>query len=208
MPPPDSTPDLQRPAGPGALFTAFTLLALQGFGGVLPLAQRELVERRRWLSREDFLELLSVGQVLPGPNVVNLSLMVGDRFFGWRGAVAALAGMLGAPLGIVLTLAALYAQTAQIPAVSGALRGMAAVSAGLIVAMGLKLLPALARNPIGQLAGVSIAAATLAAVGGARLSMVMVVGLLGPLSIAWAWRRLGARPSARPTAEGEGDGRP
>jgi hypothetical protein len=69
------------------LFRAFNRLALQGFGGVLPVAQRELVERQRWLSREQFVETLSLGQVLPGPNIVNLALMIGDRFFGLRGAI-------------------------------------------------------------------------------------------------------------------------
>jgi chromate transporter len=83
--------DGAAPRSPGELFVAFTSLALQGFGGVLPIAQRELVDKRRWLTREQFLEFLSLGQVLPGPNIVNLALMVGDRFFGWRGAAAVLA---------------------------------------------------------------------------------------------------------------------
>ena len=77
---------------------------------MLAVAQRELVERLRWLTREQFVELLSLGQVLPGPNIVNLALMFGDRHFGWRGALAALAGMLAVPLVIVLVLAALYAR--------------------------------------------------------------------------------------------------
>src|SRR5882672_231809 len=79
-------PVLQRPESPWHLFVAFTLLALQGFGGVLAIAQRVLVEQRRWVTREQFVEILAVGQVLPGPNVCNISLMIGDRFFGWRGA--------------------------------------------------------------------------------------------------------------------------
>ena len=123
------------PRSPGELFRAFSSMALQGFGGVLPIAQRELVERERWLTKAQFVELLSLGQVLPGPNVVNLALMVGDRYFGWRGALAALTGMLLAPLAIVLALAALYAQYASVPAVAGALRGMGAVAAGLVLAM-------------------------------------------------------------------------
>jgi chromate transporter len=78
------------------LFLVFTGLALRGFGGVLPWAQRVLVEERRWLSREQFIETLAFGQLLPGPNVCNVAIMVGDRWFGWRGAVAALGGMLAA----------------------------------------------------------------------------------------------------------------
>src|SRR5882757_2262177 len=110
--------ELSAPRSNRELFTAFTSLSLQGFGGVLPVAQRELVERRRWLSKEQFVEMLAVSQVLPGPNVVNLALMFGDRCFGLRGAFAALAGMLLVPLLIVLALTALYGQFAQDPVVT------------------------------------------------------------------------------------------
>jgi chromate transporter len=103
---------LTSPASPMALFWACNRLALQGFGGVLPLAQRELVERHRWVSRERFLELLSLSQVLPGPNIVNLLIMLGYQWFGWRGALAAVGGVLLAPLVLVLGLAVLAAQLA------------------------------------------------------------------------------------------------
>ena len=76
------------PQSPIDLFVAFTFLALQGFGGVIAVAQRVLVERRHWLTREEFIEILAVAQVLPGPNVCNVAVMIGDRFFGWRGAFA------------------------------------------------------------------------------------------------------------------------
>ena len=113
--------------------SAFTRLALQGFGGVLAVAQRELVERQRWLTREEFVEMLAVAQVLPGPNVVNLSLMIGDRYFGLRGALAALGGHAAVPLVIVLVLAAgLRAVRRATRRSRGALRGMGAVAAGLI----------------------------------------------------------------------------
>ena len=113
---------LRAPASPGELFRVFTRLALQGFGGVLPVAQYHLVERERWLTKEQFVELLSIGQVLPGPNIVNLSLMIGDRYFGWRGALAALGGMLALPMLLVLGLASLYVRFAAVPPVAGALR--------------------------------------------------------------------------------------
>src|SRR5690349_18376985 len=140
---------LARPASPKDLFVTFTLLALQGFGGVLAIAQRVLVEQKRWLSQEEFIELLAVAQVMPGPNICNLALMTGDRFFGWRGAFAALAGMMAVPLVIVLMLTALYTQFAAHPAVAGALKGMGAVSAGLFVGTGLRLASALRSNPMG-----------------------------------------------------------
>ncbi|WP_196933700.1 chromate transporter, partial [Pseudacidovorax intermedius] len=94
MPVPPSVADAdaaphQAPARPESLadlFLSFTILALQGFGGVLAVVQRELVERKRWLTKEQFIEDWAVAQVLPGPNVINLALMLGDRHFGLRGA--------------------------------------------------------------------------------------------------------------------------
>jgi chromate transporter len=179
-----------RPGSCGALFLAFTRLALQGFGGVLPVAQRELVERLGWLTREQFLEMLSVAQVLPGPNVVNLSLMIGDRFFGWRGAASAMAGMLAAPLGAVLMLAALAAHASQWPAVAGALRGMAVVAAALVVGTAIKLMPALRKNPLGLPLAAALGAATLLAIGLMRWPLPWVVLALGPLGMALAWWRI------------------
>jgi chromate transporter len=173
------------------LFTVFSVLALQGFGGVLPVAQRELVEKRRWLSREDFLEMLSVGQVLPGPNVVNVALMVGDRFFGLRGALAALGGMLALPLLIVLALAALYLQFSNVPAVAGALRGMGAVSAGLVSAMACKLAPGLLKNPLGRAGCVVGGLGTVALVFGLRWPMAWVVLGWGGALCLLAWWQIG-----------------
>jgi chromate transporter len=183
-----------QPRSPGELLRVFSGLALQGFGGVLPIAQRELVERRQWLTQEQFVETLSVGQVLPGPNIVNMALMIGDRFFGWRGAFAALAGLLGLPLLIVMSLAVLYTRFAAEPLVAGALHGMGAVAAGLIVAMALKLLPTLARNPLGRTACSAALLATLAAVGGLRWPMAYALLGIGGAAVAAAWWRLGRAP--------------
>jgi chromate transporter len=183
-------PASAAPRSPRELFFAFNHLALQGFGGVLPVAQRELVERRRWLTKDQFVEMLSVSQVLPGPNIVNLALMIGDRAFGLRGAMAALAGMLLVPMLVVLALTALYGQFAQIPAVTGALRGMGAVAAGLVISTGLKLAGALARNPMGLPVCIAMALVTLLATVWLRLPLVWVVLGLGSIGIAVAWVRL------------------
>src|SRR4029078_1806747 len=103
-------PDRPQPKSLTDLFVSFTLLALQGFGGVVAIVQRELVERKQWLTQDEFLEDWAVAQVMPGPNVVNLSMMIGGRYFGLRGALAALAGMLTVPLVLVLLLAVLHAR--------------------------------------------------------------------------------------------------
>src|SRR5437899_6256670 len=114
-----SATDRPRPHSPRDLFLSFTWLALQGFGGVLAVVQREVVEKKQWLTPDEFLEDWAVAQVLPGPNVINLALMIGDRHFGLRGAMAALAGMLTVPLGVILVLAVLYAHYAGNPQVAG-----------------------------------------------------------------------------------------
>ncbi len=196
---------LAIPSSARELFVAFTWLALQGFGGVLPIAQREVVDRRRWLTREDFLELLSVGQVLPGPNVVNLALMIGDRFFGWRGALAAMTGMLLAPLILVLLLAVLYGAFASNPVVAGALRGMGAVAAGLIAAMAFKLLPALRKNPGGVLVCGAVALLCFGLIGVLRWPLAAVVIGIGAMSIAWSWWRIGQASQAVERGSGEVD---
>jgi chromate transporter len=178
------------PASPAEIFRVFNRLALQGFGGVLPIAQRELVERERWLTREQFLELLAVAQVLPGPNVVNLSLMFGDRAFGWRGGLAALGGMILAPLGVVLVLTVAYTHYAQHPTVAGALRGMGAVAAGLIFSTGLKLVPALRRNVLGAGPAFALAGAMFVCIALLRVPLFWMLAGLGALACAMAWRKL------------------
>ena len=184
---------LPRPARPRELFHAFTRMSLMGFGGVLPVAQHELVERRRWLTREDFVELLSIGQVLPGPNIVNVALMIGDRFFGWRGAAAAVGGLLGLPMLLVMSLAILYNGLAHHPMVAGALRGMGAVSAGLVLSTAVKLLPALKKNPMGRPVCALVAAATVAGIAGWRLPLGWVVLAVGGSACLYAWWALGRR---------------
>ncbi len=179
-----------KPASLSELFWAFNRLALQGFGGVLAVAQRELVERLRWLSREEFLDVFAVAQVLPGPNILNLSLMLGDRFFGIRGAFTAMAGMLLFPLLIVIGMAALYGEMAAHPVVANTVRGMGAVSAGLILATALKLAPSLKRSPMGAWPALLLALLTIAAVLWLRLPLPQLLLSLGGLGMFLAWRQL------------------
>jgi chromate transporter len=181
------------PAGPQSLtdlFISFTLLALQGFGGMLAVVQRDLVERKRWLTPEEFVEDWAVAQVMPGPNVVNLAMMIGARQFGLAGALTALGGMLAVPLVLVLLLAMLHAEFAGNPQVAGALRGMAAVSAGLIGASGLKLSASLARNPMPLAWCVAISAAGFVLVAWLKCPLIYVLFALGGLGCALAYRRL------------------
>ena len=182
---------LARPKSLGELFVAFTLLAIQGFGGVLAVSQRMLCENKRWLTQEEFVELLATSHVLPGPNVCNLALLVGDRFFGWRGAFTALAGMFLLPVVIVLALTVLYAQFALEPVVVGALKGMGSVTAGLFIGTGLSLARTLRDNAMRVPGCALVGAATFVAVAlmhwPAWISLV-----IGALASVYAWRRVGA----------------
>ncbi len=182
---------LASPRSRSDLFLSFTWLALQGFGGVLAVVQREMVEKKRWMTREQFVEDWAVAQFMPGPNVVNLSLMIGGRYFGLGGALAALAGMLLAPLAIVLVLAALYGSVADSPSVQGALRGMGAVAAGLIAASGIKLVAALGKNPMGLWVCTGLAVLSFVAVALLRIPLPWVLFVLGSGACFWAYRVLG-----------------
>ncbi|MBV8621006.1 MAG: chromate transporter [Curvibacter sp.] len=179
-----------RPRSLADLFVSFSLLALQGFGGVLAVVQRELVEKKQWMTNEEFVEDWAVAQILPGPNVVNLSIMIGDRYFGWRGAVSAFSGMLALPSLVVLAAAVFYAHYAQHPAMVSALRGMAAVAAGLIGATALKLTGPLRKHPLSLGSCAALGLACFIAIGLLHWPLGWVLPPLGLLSCALTWRRL------------------
>lgn len=129
-----------------ALFKVFSHMALQGFGGVLPFAYRHLVERTKWLTAGEFGQLLSIAQLLPGPTICNLAVMVGQRYAGVAGGLSALAGMLIAPFFIVIALGTAYQELAHHPLFVNAMRGMAAAASGLILATALKLAVGMLRS--------------------------------------------------------------
>lgn len=168
-----------RPSGPLQIFIAFTQISVSGFGGTLFWAHRILVTRRRWLTEREFVEVLAVGQLLPGPNVLNLAMMLGKRFAGYRGAAAALAGFMGWPFLIVIAIGALYERYGGLPRVQEALAGMSAVAAGLLFASGLKMTSALPRRVRPWL----FLAAAFVAVGLMRWPLVGVLAVLAPLGM-------------------------
>lgn len=188
--PPDNAVPPARPRSRSHLFVAFTLLALQGFGGVLPVVQREMVERRGWMTQEEFVEEWAVAQTMPGPNVVNLSLVIGNRCFGLSGALAALAGMLLVPSLVVLALASVYALFASDPRVAGALRGMAAVTAGMVVATGVKMAASLRRHPLPLAVTATLALLAIVALAVLRLPMLPVLLALGGIGCVLTYKKL------------------
>jgi chromate transporter len=181
---------------PGQLFTGFFKTGLSGFGGVLPHARRMLVDDRRWLTDPQFTELLSLGQTLPGPNVLNMAVVIGARFHGWRGSVLAAFGLMAAPLVIVLTLASLYGHFAHSLRLAQVLAGVAAAAAGLVLATGGRLAAKMARDT----GSVLILVAAFLAVFWLRLPLLGILAVLGPVSIAFAW--YGLRQERTPKADG------
>jgi chromate transporter len=185
-----AAPLTARPKSLTDLFVSFTLLALQGFGGVLAVVQRELVENKRWMTKEEFVEEWAVAQIMPGPNVINLSITLGSRYFGLRGALVALAGMVTFPLLVVLALALVYAEFAANPQVAGALRGMGAVAAGLITATGLKLSSALQRNVLGLPLCIALGVTAFVTIAWLKLPLAWVLLALGGVGCVAAFRKL------------------
>lgn len=175
----------QPSVGTPALFLGFLKIGLSGFGGVMPFARRMIVDERRWLSELEFLDVLSLSQFLPGPNIVNVSIIIGRRFGGVTGSIAACAGLMLMPLAIVLILATLYAQVARIEAVSGALAGVSASASGLILATALKLARPLRQNSW----QVGICVVAFVAIALLRVPLLWLLAVLCPLSVSIAWWR-------------------
>ncbi|CAN5157364.1 chromate transporter [soil metagenome] len=183
---PDFPDDERAPAVPTSreLFLGFLAISSVAFGGVLPWAQREIVERRGWLTLAEFAELLGVCQFLPGPNIMNLGIAIGARFRGWRGSLAAMAGLMGLPFVLVLVLGVLYNRYGNHPAIAGAIAGIAAAAAGLLITMVWKLLIAIHRSSGGPTRYL-VVLASFAAVG--LLQWPLGWCMLGLLALSWSF---------------------
>lgn len=177
-----------RPKSLWEFFLSFTLLGLQGFGGVLTVVQRELVDKRQWLSLATFAEEWALAQTLPGPNVVNLSVMLGNRFFGPWGSVVAASGLLLAPGLLMLLVVYVFQSLSSFAFVQHALHGMGVTAAGMVVAAGCRFFPLLRQHVLGwpmafALAGLS---AFLAVVWHwPLLQVISSVGLLSCVACGW-----------------------
>jgi chromate transporter len=167
------------------LFIAFVAVALSGFGGALPWARRMIVERKRWMTAEEFNDDFALSQFLPGPNVVNFSVVFGSRFGGWAGAVVAFAGLMGPPLVIVTVLGVLYAQFGDLAVLSRILTGITAAAAGLILATTVKMAIPLVKQP--QVWPKAVALVAFAAIGLIRWPLPVVLIALMPVAILLAW---------------------
>ena len=184
MPPHESRTLSPRPIARATLFAAFLKIGLLGFGGVMPWARRVLVEERGWLTDREFAELIGMCQVLPGPNVVNLSVILGSRWQGPMGSLLALTGILFVPVVAVLVLATFYASVAHSPVARSAIAGASAAAAGLIIGTAIRLI----RGAQPPMRGLLLAAAVFVAVGVAQAPLLWVLAVAVPLAIVVEWR--------------------
>ena len=177
-------PDIPTLTPPGliALFVAFAKMSLAGFGGVLAFARRSIVEQHRWMTADEFNETYALCHFLPGPNIVNLSVVFGSRIRGVPGSLAALTGLLGPPVIVVTILAALYQHFGEIDALRRILAGVSCAAVGLLIATALRMMMPLIKRR--DLVGLVVLAAVFAAIGLLRLPLPAVLLVAIPLSIA------------------------
>jgi chromate transporter len=175
-----------KKSGPGiaGIFTGFFMIGVRGFGGVLPWARRTMVEERKWLTATEFAEILGLCQFLPGGNIINVSVAVGARFRGAPGAVAALLGLMLAPVAIVIGLGAIYDQFAEQPIVRRAFAGLAAAASAFVLTASLKI----AAPMRGRVLAIAITVITFVATAVFRLPLSLAMPVLAAVSILTLWR--------------------
>lgn len=183
-PEPIPTASSVAPTAP-QLFVAFAKIALSGFGGVIAWSRRILVQDRGWLSPHEFTEVLALCQVMPGPNIVNMSVVLGARWAGLAGAVAALTGLIGPPMLLMIGAGMLYRRFGDLPQLRGLLSGLAAAAAGQIVATSVQLAEPMAKSRFGP--GHMVAVATFVGAGVLRLPLIGVMAVMVPVAIGCTW---------------------
>src|ERR1700688_2007638 len=198
--PPDSppaaipAPDIPTSTPPGLieLFVAFARMSLAGFGGVLAFARRGIVDQHRWMTADEFNETYALCHFLPGPNIVNFTMVFGSRFRGIPGGIAAFTGLLGPPVVIMTILAALYARFGEIDALRRILAGVSCAAVGLLLSAVFRMMTPLVKRR--DLVALAVMAAVFIAIGLVRLPLPAVLLVAIPLSIAitFAMRRRAA----------------
>jgi chromate transporter len=199
--PPDSppaavpAPDIPPSATPsvGALFVAFARMSVAGFGGVLPFARRGIVEQHRWMTADEFNETFALCHFLPGPNIVNFTMVFGSRLRGIPGGIAAFTGLLGPPVVIMTILAALYQRFGEIDALRRILAGVSCVAVGLLISVVFRMMMPLIKRR--DLIAVVMLAAVFVAIGLVQLPLAAVLLVAIPLSIAITFARRARAPS-------------
>lgn len=168
------------------LFLSFASISIMGFGGVMPWAHWLAVEKRRWLTLQQFSSTVALCQTLPGANILNFAVITGRRFHGAAGAAVSVLALLVVPFFLVIALAGLYATYKGVPGFPQAMRGIGAAGGGLVAAMAAKMAVSLDRRYL------AYGAAVLAfvAVGLLRLPLLGAIFVLVPLLALYYWRRI------------------
>jgi chromate transporter len=187
-PPTSPLPEPQSaPPTLSELFIAFATISLSGFGGVLAWSRRMMVEERKWLTPEQFNETYALCAMLPGGNILNFSVIFGQRFRGAPGSLVAIAGLMGPPLLLIMIVGALYAHYGDLPVFRRMLTAVASAAAGLMMATAVKMAQPLFRG--GKITAPLIVLATFVSIGILHWSMPLVLIVIVPISIAVAWVR-------------------
>ncbi|MGE3149608.1 MAG: chromate transporter [Pseudorhodoplanes sp.] len=193
MPDPNAPaePPKINPAAPGLseLFFGFAKCSISGFGGTMPFVRRMIVEERRWMTAQEFNEAFALSHFLPGPNIVNFSVVFGSRLRGAAGAGLALLGLLGPPFLVISLIAALYALFGELDSLRRILTGVGAAAAGLVITVAIKMMEPVLRHPFRI--GLVLMALTFVAIGILRWPLPQVLGVLAPVNVvlAYFWAR-------------------
>ena len=181
---------LPEPVPLSSIFIACLKVALYGVGGGggLVWARRIAVEQQHWISNQDFADIVSLCQFMPGPNVVGIATCIGARLRGLVGAVSAVAGFLLIPWMVGFGFGLLCLQYARHPVLQHALSGIACAAAGLLIATGIRMLLPHRRRP----AAIFFAVVGFALMVFAKLPLPVVLLVVAPISIAWAGFRQAA----------------
>jgi chromate transporter len=172
------------------LALAFNHIAIASFGGGLSAWSREMmVERKKWLSDDEFLSAMTMCRILPGSNQVNLAVFAGTKMRGGAGAVAAVFGLCCVPVLLMLVMGYAYFRFKEIPAVSGVLHGASAAAVALTVAMVIKT----GRSCLTGVVPAALFAAAFVMNGVLRMPLFVTLACIAPLCLLWAWPR--RRPS-------------
>ena len=166
------------------IFLGFFTIGVCGFGGVLPWARRTILEQKRWLTPAEFTELLGFCQFMPGGNIINVSIALGSRFRGIPGAIAAIVGLMAAPVTIVIGLGAIYDQYRDVPSVKHAFAALAAAGAGMLIATAIKIAAPLK----GRWIAIGMTALTFGAIAGLRLPLIIVMPVMAAASTLVLWK--------------------
>ena len=171
--------------------------ALSFGGGITGWVYRDVVLKQRWMTEAEFITGLALAQALPGGNVTNVSVYVGNWLRGIPGALVALLAILFVPATSTVALLAIYGHFAELSFVRAALDGPAAAAIGLLILISWKT----SYEIRASVTGLATMTAIFIGISVLHLPFIVVVAVMAPLSIAIAWPRKPRKPRKPSDAE-------